>query len=155
MRAQFIPRKCLLAWLGREILPSLSLPILIPIPIPCPFLSHPHPCSIPILMRSDSYSHFHPHPCPILIPMLSDPYSLPLLLSVHQTHTELGEMQAVLVQALLPGQPIQSIAAARASRHCRKEIFYYLGLLCLSELMLGRANDAPHMVSLLPVHHQK
>lgn len=86
--------------------------------------------------------------------MLSDPYSLPLLLAVHQTHTELGEMQAVLVQALLPGQLIQPIAADRASRHCRKEIFYYLGLLCLSELMLGRANDAPNMVSLLPVQHK-
>lgn len=129
-----------LAWLGRELLPILSLPILIPIPSPLP---SPYSC------------YQTPIPIPISIP--TPPSHCCWLCTKPTQHWggNAGSFGAGTVARATTEQPIQPIAADRASRHCRKEIFHYLGVLCLSQLMLGRANDAPHMASLLPAHHQK
>jgi len=89
LRAQFIPRG---RWHGWEGSCSLSYPF------PSSSQSHLHSSPIPILMLSDSYPHPYLHPSP----------PLPLLLAVHQTHAALGGMRAVLVQALLPGQPLSN-----------------------------------------------
>lgn len=130
-----------LAWLGRELLPILSLPILVP--IPSPFLSHPHTHAIRLLSPSLSPS------------LPSPPTAAGCAPNPRSTGGNAGSFGAGTVARATTEQPIQPIAADRASRHCRKEIFQYLGVLCLSQLMLGRANDAPHMASLLPAHHQK
>lgn len=117
-----------LAWLGRELLPILSLPILVP--IPSPFLSHPHTHAIRLLSLSPS--------------LPSPPTAAGCAPNPRSTGGNAGSFGAGTVARATTEQPIQPIAADRASRHCRKEIFHYLGVLCLSQLMLGRANDAPH-----------
>lgn len=139
LRAQFIPRG---RWHGWEGSCSLSYPF------PSSSQSHLHSSPIPILMLSDSYPHpyLHPYPPPTAAGCAPNPRS---------TGGNAGSFGAGTVARATTEQPIQPIAADRASRHCRKEIFHYLGVLCLSQLMLGRANDAPHMASLLPAHHQK
>lgn len=125
LRAQFIPRG---RWHGWEGSCSLSYPF------PSSSQSHLHSSPIPILMLSDSYPYLHPSP-PTAAGCAPNPRS---------TGGNAGSFGAGTVARATTEQPIQPIAADRASRHCRKEIFHYLGVLCLSQLMLGRANDAPH-----------
>lgn len=138
LRAQFIPRG---RWHGWEGSCSLSYPF--PSSSQSHLLSHPHTHAIRLL--SPSLSPSLPPP-PTAAGCAPNPRS---------TGGNAGSFGAGTVARATTEQPIQPIAADRASRHCRKEIFHYLGVLCLSQLMLGRANDAPHMASLLPAHHQK
>lgn len=121
---------------------------------PYPIPSHPRPNPISIPLPSPYSCYQTPIPIPISIPT-PPPTAAGCAPNPRSTGGNAGSFGAGTVARATTEQPIQPIAADRASRHCRKEIFQYLGVLCLSQLMLGRANDAPHMASLLPAHHQK
>lgn len=121
---------------------------------PYPIPSHPRPNPISIPLPSPYSCYQTPIPIPISIPT-PPPTAAGCAPNPRSTGGNAGSFGAGTVARATTEQPIQPIAADRASRHCRKEIFHYLGVLCLSQLMLGRANNAPHMASLLPAHHQK
>lgn len=110
LRAQFIPRG---RWHGWEGSCSLSYPF--PSSSQSHLLSHPHTHAIRLL--SPSLSPSLPPP-PTAAGCAPNPRS---------TGGNAGSFGAGTVARATTEQPIQPIAADRASRHCRKEIFLLPG----------------------------